>query len=106
MNNNTTTRYYDYIDDLPYDENKKQSDVEMELIRTLFKKNQSFFSFLLKESWEPFLVGLLFLIFYIPYTENVIKSIFPITNNLDIILVAFKIILVMIGYWIMKMSLF
>lgn len=106
MNNNSSTRYYDYIDDLPYDKNKKQSEVEMELIRTLFKKNQSFFSLVLKESWEPFLVGCLFLIFYIPYTENIIKSIFPITNNLDFLLIAFKIILVMIGYWIMKMSLF
>lgn len=106
MNNNISTRYYDYIDDLPYDKNKKQSDVEMELIRTLFKKNQSLLSFVLKESYEPLLVGCLFLLFYIPYTENIIKSIFPMTTNLDILLILVKIILVMMGYWILKMTMF
>jgi hypothetical protein len=102
MNNN----YYDYIYDLPVDKHKQQNEVEIELLRTLFKKNQSFFTVVLKESYESFLVALLFLLFTIPYTENIIKSIFPVTENLTVLLIVIKFICVMIAYWIMKQSLF
>lgn len=102
MNNN----YYDYIYDLPVDKHKQQNEVEIELLRTLFKKNKSFFSIVLKESYESFFVALLFLLFSIPYTENIIKSIFPVTENLSVLLIIVKFICVMIAYWIMKQALF
>lgn len=102
MNNN----YYDYIYDLPVDKHKQQNEVEIELLRTLFKKNQPFFTVVLKKSYESFLVALLFLLFTIPYTENIIKSIFPVTENLAVLLIVIKFICVMIAYWILKQSLF
>jgi hypothetical protein len=102
MNNN----YYDYIYDLPVDKHKKQNEVEIELLRTLFQKNKPFFSIVLKESYESFFVALLFLIFTIPYTENIIKSIFPVTENLSVLLIVIKFISVMIAYWMMKHFLF
>lgn len=105
MNNNSNNNYYDYIDELPVD-NSRQSEVEIELLKTLFKKNESFITFALKEVYEPFLVGLLFLLFTIPYTENIIKSLFPMTENLSILFIVFKLLLIMIIYWIMKYTLF
>ena len=102
MNNN----YHDYIYDLPVDKNNKQNEVELELLRTLFQKNKSFFSCVIKESYESFLVATLFILFTLPYMENIIKSIFPITENLGILLIAIKFLLVMIAYWIMKQTLF
>jgi hypothetical protein len=104
MNNNNG--YYDYIDTLPVDRNIRQSEVEMELIRTLFKKNKSAFETAVKETYEPGLVGLLFLVFSIPYSDNIIKSIFPVTTNLEIVFLAVKTILVMVCYWLLKHTLF
>lgn len=102
MNNS----YYDIIDELPIDKHKKQTEVELELIQILFKKNQSFFSLILKESYQPFLVACLFLIFSFPYTENIIQSILPITTNLPILLLSIKFIIIMVAYWILKQTLF
>lgn len=99
--------YYDYIDTLPVDKNTRQSEVELELIRTLFNKhNKSLFEKLAKESYEPGLVGLLFLALCIPYSDNIIKSIFPVTTNLDIIFIVVKTLLVMVLYWLMKHTIF
>lgn len=103
MNKNN---YYDYIDELPIDKNQRQSEVEVELLQTLFKKNESFITFALKESYEPFLVGVLFLVFSMSYTENLIKSLFPMTENLSILFIVFKLLLIMISYWVMKYVLF
>ena len=105
MNNNST--YYDYIDTLPVDKNIRQSEVELELIRTLFNKNnKSLFEKLMKASYEPGLVGLLFLVLSIPYTDNIIKSIFPVTTNLDIFFVVVKTLIVMVLYWLKKHTIF
>ena len=109
MNNNygtTTLSYYDYIDDLPYDKHTKQSDVEVELLKTLFKKNETLITFLLKQSYEPFLVAILFIIFSLPYTENVIQSIFPMTTNLAVLLLVFKVLFIMLGYYVLKQTMF
>ena len=85
---NNSNIYYDYIDDLPIDKYKKQSEVELELVRTLFKKSQqqSIYLSMLNQTYEPLLVGCIFLIFTLPYTDNVIKSVFPVTNDNNLIL--------------------
>ena len=98
--------YQDYIYDLPFVKNKKQSEVEVELLKTLFKKNKPLINFAIKESYESFLVALLFLFFSIPYTDNIIKSIVPVSENLYILLFVIKFLLIMLLYWIMKISLF
>jgi hypothetical protein len=105
MNNNNS--YYDYIDTLPVNKNMRQSEVELELIRTLFnKQNKSLFEKLAKESYEPGLVGLLFLALSIPYSDNIIKSIFPVTTNLDIVFLVVKTLIIMVLYWLMKHTIF
>jgi hypothetical protein len=102
------TNYADYIIELPVDKNKKQDEVEMEILRTLFKlkQNEPFLTLLWKEFYESFLVAILFLCLNLPYIDNVIKSIFPISANLDIVFFGIKFILVMITYWLIKQSLF
>jgi len=104
MNNSA---YYDYIDTLPINKHSRQNEVELELIRTLFhKKNKNLVDTLFKESYEPFLVGLLFLVMSIPYSDNVIKSLFPMATNLDVIFLVIKTILIMIFYWLLKNTVF
>lgn len=99
--------YYDYIDTLPIDKQARQNEVELELIRTLFhKKNKTLLDTLIRESKEPLLVGLLFVAFSIPYSDNVIKSLFPITTNLDVVFLIVKTIIVMVIYWLLKHSVF
>lgn len=102
------TNYADYIIELPVDKNKKQDEVEVEILRTLFKlkQNEPFFTVLWKEFYESFLVAVLFLCLNFPYIDNVIKSVFPISANLDIVFVGIKFLLVMITYWLIKQSLF
>jgi hypothetical protein len=85
----------------------RQSEVELELIRTLFnKQNKSLLEKLAKESYEPGLVGLLFLVLSIPYSDNIIKSIFPVTTNLDIVFLVVKTLIIMVLYWLMKHTIF
>ena len=100
--------YADYIIELPVDKYKKQDEVEVELLRTLFKlkQHQPFFSVLIKESYESFLVAVLFLCLNFPYIDNIIKTVFPVSANLDIVFLVIKFLLVMITYWLMKQSLF
>lgn len=107
MNNNSSS-YYDYITDLPLDAKKKQSDLELELIKTLFNKHQqqTMVSVILKESYEPILVGILFLLFSVPYTDNIIKSIVPASENLSIVFILLKLVCIMIAYWLMKHTFF
>ena len=107
MNNNSSS-YYDYINDLPLDAKKKQSDLELELIKTLFNKHQqqTMVSVILKECYEPIFVGILFLLFSIPYTDNIIKSIVPASENLFIVFIVLKLLLIMIAYWMIKQTLF
>ena len=106
MNNNSSS-YYDYITDLPLDTKKKQSDLEVELIKTLFNKNNhqlppTIVSIILKESYEPLLVGILFLLFSVSYTDNIIKSIVPTSENLFVFFLFLKLICIMIAFWLMK----
>ena len=100
--------YGDYIIELPVDKYKKQDEVEVELLRTLFKlkQHQPIFSVLIKESYESFLVAVLFLCLNFPYIDNIIKTVFPVSANLDIVFLVIKFLLVMITYWLMKQSLF
>ena len=100
--------YADYIIELPVDRHKKQDEVEVEILRTLFKlkQHEGTLAVLMKESYESFLVAILFLCLNLPYVDNIIKSIFPVSANLEILFIVIKFLLVMITYWLMKQGLF
>lgn len=96
------SKYYDYIDDLPIDDKMRQTEIELELLDSIFKHEPSALQIFFDELKEPFIVGILFLIFSLQYTDNLIQSLLPLTNNSPIFIMSSKIILIMILFWIIK----
>ena len=92
---------YDDIISLPTDDTQP-TPVELEIMNNLFKENKSLFSKLFDELKEPLIVAILFILFNLGYTTNVIHSLLPITNSSDIFLVIAKAFFIMLAFWIVK----
>jgi hypothetical protein len=96
------SKYYDYIDDLPIDKKMKQTEIELELIDSIFKGEPSHLEVVFDEIKEPVLVGFLFAVFSLQYIDNLTQSLFPLTNNSPIFIMTTKVVLIMIAFWVLK----
>jgi hypothetical protein len=91
---------HDLIIELPTDE----SDIvenELQVLNMIFKENPNTFKAIFKEVYDSIIVAILFIIFSLPYTDNIINSILPITNNYSFLIVI-KAIFVMFLFWFIK----
>jgi hypothetical protein len=97
-----SNKYYDNINDLPIDKKMRQTEIEIELIDTIFKGEPSTLKVLIDEIKEPLIVGVLFVLFSLQYVESVTQSLLPLTNNSPIFIMITKVIFIMILFWIIK----
>lgn len=97
-----SNKYYDNINDLPIDKKMRQTEIEIELIDTIFKGEPSTLKVLIDEIKEPLIVGVLFVLFSLQYLESVTQSLLPLTNNSPIFIMITKVIFIMILFWIIK----
>ena len=97
-----SNKYYDNINDLQIDKKMRQTEIEIELIDTIFKGEPSTLKVLIDEIKEPLIVGVLFVLFSLQYVESVTQSLLPLTNNSPIFIMITKVIFIMILFWIIK----
>ena len=91
---------HDLISGLPTDESEVIEN-ELQILNMIFKENPSSFKVIFREIYELFIIAILFIIFSLPYVDNIFQTILPITNNY-IFLVVIKAIFVMLLFWCVK----
>ena len=108
MNMNNEMRYgenfnYDVIANLPIDKSIP-TESELMILNTIFKDKEktSVVKSVMNEAYEPFLVGILFVILSIPKLDEFITSNIQITQNSLYFLLLFKMFIIMILFWIVK----
>ena len=108
MNMNNDIKYgenfnYDLISNLPIDKSQP-TESELLLLSTLFKdkEKKSIVQSVISEAYEPFLVGILFVLLSVPKLDEFIKSNIQITQNSIYFLLLFKMFVIMILFWIIK----
>ena len=109
MNNmNNENKYgenfnYDIIANLPIDKSIP-TESELIMLNTLFKdkEKKSIVRSVINEAYEPFFVGILFVLLSIPQLDEFIKSNIQITQNSLYFLLLFKMFIIMILFWIIK----
>ena len=91
---------HDLISKLPTDE----SDIienELQILDMIFKENPISFKSIFKEIYSSLIVGILFIIFSLPFINNVIEYVLPIANN-NYFLIGIKSLSVMFLFWFIK----
>ena len=102
MNHRNPDQYsYDIISQLPTDK-ILPSDNELRILNSLFVEKKSAMKNIFDEAYEPFIVGIIFVIFSIPQIDDLIKSAIPVSNNSMYFLLLIKIVAVMILFWLVK----
>jgi hypothetical protein len=91
----------DVISTLPTDKNEP-SPSELQVVNTLFSTHKKDINCLLKEAKESLIVGIIFVIFTLPYTDTLIQKFIPITLTSCYILLLIKILGVMCVFWLVK----
>jgi hypothetical protein len=91
---------HDLISGLPTDESEVVEN-ELQILNMIFKENPSSFKAIFKEFYELLIIGILFILFSLPYIDNIVQSVLPITNNYYF-LVVIKAIFVMFLFWVSK----
>ena len=89
------TKNYDLISELPVDK-KEPSTTELQIVNTLFTKHKKTMNSIFSEAKESLIVGILFVIFTIPFVDSMIRKVLPITDRLPWVLLLIKILIVMI----------
>jgi len=92
---------YDVISHLPTDKSQP-TEKELILLDSLFKEKKSSIKKITDEAYEPFFVGILFVILSLPKVDEIITSNISITQNSIYFLLLFKMIAMMILYWLVK----
>lgn len=103
MNMNENNFNYDMIANLPIDKSIP-TESELMMLNTLFKEKEkkSVVRSVINEAYEPFFVGILFVLLSIPQLDDLIKSNIQITQNSIYFLLLFKMFIIMILFWIIK----
>jgi hypothetical protein len=91
---------HDLISGLPTDESEVVEN-ELQILNMIFKENPSSFKVIFREIYESLIVAILFIIFSLPYVDNIVQCVLPITNNYYF-LVVIKAIFVMFLFWVSK----
>jgi len=92
---------YDAIANLPTDKSQP-TEAELQLLNSLFKEKKTAIQSIMNETYEPFIVGILFVVFSIPQVDNLVTSNIPITQNSIYFLLLIKMLAVMFLFWIIK----
>jgi hypothetical protein len=98
MNN----RYSDDIENLPIDNSYVPSKNERDIVDSLFGVNKSKMNNIVSEMKDLFIIGILFILFSIKNTDELIGKAIPITQTSVYILLLVKTIAFMILFWIIK----
>jgi hypothetical protein len=91
----------DPLVNLPVDK-EKPSEQEAQIIQNLFVTHRSTMDVILAEAKDSLIIGLLFLILSLPIVDSLIQRFIPFASKSVYILVAFKAIVLMVLYWIIK----
>uniref|UniRef100_A0A6C0EKH5 Uncharacterized protein n=1 Tax=viral metagenome TaxID=1070528 RepID=A0A6C0EKH5_9ZZZZ len=91
----------DVIDDLPTDQTVPSSN-EMQILDTLFRQKQGTAQHILRHSRDVLIVGLLFLAFSLPQSDQLIVKLVPATGTSPYILILIKCFAFMLLYFILK----
>lgn len=91
----------DPINALPTDQNPP-SPGEVQLLDTLFKKQQTTVQKILSETKDVMLVGILFCIFSVPGIDSVISKIVPSVTTSVYISIGIRALCVMLVYFLIK----
>jgi hypothetical protein len=92
---------YDVISNLPTDQSIP-SEQELLLINSLFEEKKTPIKRIVNEAYEPFFVGILFVILSIPKVDEMINLYIPVTQNSIYFLLLTKMFIIMILFWIIK----
>ena len=92
---------YDILASLPTDKDEPSQE-EMVIINNLFVENKEATATIINEMFEPFIVGILFVIFSLKYIDSAIFYVLPMTQTSEIFLILTKVVLIMIAFWIIK----
>jgi hypothetical protein len=91
----------DLISSLPTNENQPRYE-ELKIMDTLFKKHTSSITKIVNEFKDGFVLSVFFILFSIPFVDELFKKYVPYTCNSLYILIFIKSILFMLAVWIFK----
>ena len=100
--NISQTKNYDVLVNLPTDDETQLSETEVEILNALFKEHKTTINSVINETYEPLVVGILFIIFSLEHVDRAINYASPITSNSIYFLMIAKTALIMISFWIIK----
>ena len=89
------------ITSLPTDDTAYTKE-QLEMAKILFKENEGTLNILANELKESLIICTLFIIFTLPYIDEYIKKIIPISQGSYPILMGFKCIFIIILFYIVK----
>lgn len=91
----------DFLDSLPTDKNTP-SHTEVQIVDSLFKKQHTVVQKILAGSKDVILVGFLFLVFSLPYIDDLVKKFAPSTETSVYIFIFVKTLFFMFAYFLLK----
>lgn len=91
----------DYIDQLPSD-TSVPSHNEIRIVDKFFQQKKSIFDTILLQTKDIIIIGCLFILFSLPFVDNLIKKFVKITETSPYILVGIKALLFVIIYFFIK----
>ena len=97
----STVTYNDSINDLPTDK-VDPTENELKIVNNIFKKNKKMMNRIVEELQDPFIIGILFVLFSLEQVNSIIIKFFPAAQNSFYILIGIKALAFMILYWIIK----
>ena len=96
-----TDSFGDSIENLQMDENPPNHD-ELEVMDTLFKKEVGVFEKIMNSAKDSLLVGILFVIFSLPYFDQLVLKFIPSLGNSAYMMMGFKVLVLMIVHYLIK----
>ena len=91
---------YDNIKNLPTNTDTI-NDLDLQIVNNLFVSKSNIKENVFKAGKELIIISIIFIIFSLPQTDNLLKKLIPITNNY-IYNILFKTILFLIFYFFLK----
>ena len=100
MNSNTIT-HGDIIEQLPTD-SSVPSHNEIRVVDQLFKENQGVIGNILTHSKDLMLLAVLYVLFSLPYTDELIKNFIPSASKSSFILIGVKTALFILLFFVVN----
>lgn len=91
----------DIISQLPSDQTQPSHN-ELRIVNSLFKENNNMMTSIFVEAKDSLLVGLLVILFSLPYIDELIKRFLPMTEKSPYILILVKACAAMALFWLIK----